>query len=136
WALLTPMMESGSRVFAAILLIVAGIYQWTPLKSACLSQCRSPLSFVQRHGGFRTGRLAIVSLGLLHGAYCVGCCWALMAMLFAGGVMNVLWIAGLMIFLLAEKILPGGQVLSKIAGTGAIIAGIWYATHAGQLPVT
>jgi predicted metal-binding membrane protein len=130
--LLTPMMESASRLFAAALLVAAGIYQWTPLKSACLSQCRAPLSFVQRHGGFRTDKMQIFRLGLLHGAYCVGCCWALMALLFVGGVMNILWIAGLMIFVLAEKILPGGPILTRIAGVAAIAGGIWYFISAGS----
>ena len=125
-ALLTPMMESASRVFGGAVLIAAGLYQWAPSKDACLSQCRAPLSFVQRHGGFRAERLGSLRLGLRHGAYCVGCCWALMALLFVGGVMNLLWIAGLMIFVLAEKMLPGGRVVSKFAGLGAIAAGAWY----------
>jgi predicted metal-binding membrane protein len=125
-ALLTLMMQSASRTFAGVLLIAAGVYQWTPLKRGCLTQCRAPLSFVQRHGGFRTGKLQAMRLGILHGAACVGCCWALMALLFAGGVMNIFWIAGLMIFVLAEKILPGGWVLSRIAGVAAAAAGLWY----------
>jgi predicted metal-binding membrane protein len=125
-ALLTPMMQSANRPFAAALLVAAGSYQWVPLKNVCLSQCRAPLSFIQRHGGFRPGRLQAVRLGLLHGAYCVGCCWVLMTLLFAGGVMNIFWIVGLMIFMLAEKIAPGGRVLSKVAGVVMIMGGIWY----------
>jgi predicted metal-binding membrane protein len=125
-ALLSPMMQSTGRIFGGALLIAAGAYQWTPLKSACLSQCRAPLSFVQRHGGFRAGRRNALRLGLLHGVYCVGCCWALMALLFVGGVMNILWIAGLMFFILAEKIMPGGRILSKVAGLAAMALGIWY----------
>ena len=124
-ALLSPMMQSADGMFGGGVLVVAGLYQWTPLKSACLSQCRAPLSFVQRHGGFRPGRPQALRLGLLHGGTCVGCCWALMALLFVGGVMNIFWIAGLMIFLLAEKILPGGRMLSRIAGVVAIAAGLW-----------
>ncbi|HWY60870.1 MAG TPA: DUF2182 domain-containing protein [Rhizomicrobium sp.] len=126
FALLTPMMQSANQTFGGAVLIAAGLYQWTPLKSACLSQCRAPLSFIQRHGGFRTDKLHTLRLGILHGAYCVGCCWVLMALLFVGGVMNIFWIAGLMIFMLAEKILPGGWILSKIAGVAAIAGGVWY----------
>jgi predicted metal-binding membrane protein len=129
-ALLTPMMQSANILFGAALLVAAGLYQWTPPKSACLSQCRAPLAFVQRHGGFRAERRHAVRLGVLHGAYCVGCCWALMALLFVGGVMNILWIVGLMILMLAEKIMPGGRILSKIAGVAMIAGGIWY--FAGQ----
>jgi predicted metal-binding membrane protein len=125
-ALLSPMMQSTDRIFGGALLIAAGAYQWTPLKIACLTQCRAPLSFVQRHGGFRAGRRNAMRLGLLHGAYCVGCCWALMALLFVGGVMNILWIAGLMFFVLVEKIMPGGRILSKVAGLAAAAVGIWY----------
>jgi predicted metal-binding membrane protein len=124
-ALLSPMMVSTSRMLGGAILIAAGLYQWTPLKTACLSSCRAPLAFVQRHGGFKPDAFGSLRLGVLHGLYCVGCCWALMALLFVGGVMNVLWIAGLMIFVLLEKILPGGQYLSRAAGLAAFAAGIW-----------
>jgi predicted metal-binding membrane protein len=124
--LLTPMMESSSRTFGGAVLIAAGLYQWVPFKYACLAQCRAPLSFIQHHGGFRADGLGSLRLGLRHGAYCVGCCWALMALLFVGGVMNVLWIAGLMIFVLAEKVLPGGRFVSRVAGFAAMAAGAWY----------
>lgn len=126
-ALLSPMMTSTSHIFGGVLLIAAGIYQWTPLKNACLSQCRAPLAFVQSHGGFQSSGFGSLRLGLLHGADCVGCCWALMALLFVGGVMNPLWIAGLMIFVLAEKILPGSRYVSRAAGVLAAAAGIWLA---------
>src|SRR5260370_14751847 len=97
-SLLTPMMESASAIFGSALLIAAGLYQWTPLKDACLRQCQAPLQFIQRHGGFRRDAKGSLGLGFRHGAYCVGCCWTLMALLFVGGVMNLLWIAGLTIF--------------------------------------
>jgi len=126
FALLTPMMEGASRVFGGTVLVIAGLYQWTTLKIACLAQCRAPLSFVQQHGGFRPGKMQALRLGVLHGGYCVGCCWALMALLFVGGVMNIFWIAGLMIFMLAEKILPGGRALSRLGGVAAIAGGLWY----------
>ena len=123
--LLTPMMTSTSSIFGAILLIAIGVYQWTPLKYACLAQCQAPLSFIQRHGGFRPEAFASLQTGALHGAYCVGCCWALMALLFVGGVMNVLWIAGITIMVLLEKIIPAGRLIPRVAGVAFITAGIW-----------
>ncbi|MBI3677790.1 MAG: DUF2182 domain-containing protein [Proteobacteria bacterium] len=124
-ALLSPAMASTSRYFGGAILLVAGLYQLSPLKNACLSQCRAPLSFVQRHGGFQSTAFGSLRLGALHGFYCIGCCWALMALLFVGGVMNVLWIAAIMIFVLAEKIVPGGRYLSTLAGIAALAAGAW-----------
>src|ERR1700730_717341 len=94
-SLLTPMMQSASDMLGGLVLITAGLYQWMPLKDACLRHCRAPLQFIQQHGGFRPDALGSVLIGVKHGGYCVGCCWALMALLFVGGVMNVLWIAGL-----------------------------------------
>ena len=96
-----------------------------PLKDACLSRCRAPLSFVQQHGGFQQSARGSLRLGLLHGLYCIGCCWALMALLFVGGVMNLLWIAALMILVLLEKILPGARWFTRVAGVVAIAAGLW-----------
>jgi predicted metal-binding membrane protein len=124
-ALLDPMMVSSSRLFGAIVLIVAGLYQWTPLKDVCLSQCQSPVMFIQRHGGFRGDPAGAVLLGLRHGAYCVGCCWVLMAVLFVGGVMNVLWIAALSALVFAEKALAHGRILSRTAGLALVGAGAW-----------
>jgi predicted metal-binding membrane protein len=124
-AVITPMMMSASRPFGALVLMVAGAYQWLPIKDSCLSQCRAPLSFVQRHGGFQPRALASLRLGFTHGMYCIGCCWALMLLLFVGGVMNLLWIAALMIFALLERLIPGGRMLSRLAGLGAMTAGVW-----------
>ena len=124
WALLlSPMMASSSPLFGGLLLVVAGLYQWTPLKYACLSQCQSPLVFIQRHGGFRGERKAAFSLGLRHGIYCIGCCWALMILLFVAGVMNLLWIAALATLVLAEKLIPG-RLLQRGAGVALIVAGV------------
>lgn len=123
--LLTPMLTSASRFLTAIILVSAGLLQWTPLKDACLRQCQAPLLFIQNHGGFRRKAGDAYRLGLLHGLYCVGCCWALMALLFIGGVMNVLWIAAIAIFVLAEKVVPGGRLLSRIAGAVIVMAGLW-----------
>ena len=124
-ALITPMMASASRRFGGAVLIAAGAYQWMPIKDACLSQCRAPLSFVQNHGGFQASVLGSLRLGFLHGMYCIGCCWALMALLFVGGVMNLLWIAALMIFVLLEKVLPGARYFSRVAALGAVGVGVW-----------
>ena len=124
-ALLNPKMAGVSRVFAGVVLIVAGLYQWTPIKNVCLAQCQSPKLFIQRHGGFRRVPAGAVRLGLRYGAYCVGCCWELMALLFVGGVMNVLWIAAISAFVLIEKIAPGGRVVSRVAGLGFLVAGGW-----------
>jgi predicted metal-binding membrane protein len=122
-ALLTPEMNVGSNTVGGIVLIAAGIYQWTPLKDTCLRQCQAPLAFIQRHGGFRQAPAGSLSLGLRHGLYCIGCCWPLMALLFIGGIMNVLWIAGLAVLILAEKVIPAGRILSRIAGIGLVAMG-------------
>ena len=121
--LLSPMMASASPIFGGLLLIAAGVYQWTPFKNACLSQCQSPLAFIQRHGGFRGERGAALALGLRHGAYCIGCCWALMALLFVGGVMNLLWIAAIAALVLAEKLVPG-RLVPRATGLAMIVAGV------------
>jgi predicted metal-binding membrane protein len=123
-ALLTSEMTLISDIAGGVVLLAIGLYQWTPLKDACLRQCQSPLLFIHRHGGFRRDALGSIGLGLRHGLYCVGCCWTLMALLFIGGVMNVLWIAALAAFVLIEKILPGGRLVSHLAGIAAVVAGI------------
>jgi predicted metal-binding membrane protein len=122
-ALLDPMMAGVGSRFAALVLIAAGLYQWTPLKDACLKQCQAPFVFIQRHGGFRNDVRGAWLLGLRHGAYCVGCCWMLMTLLFVGGVMNILWIAAIAIFVLAEKVVPVGRVVARVAGTALIVGG-------------
>ena len=128
--LLTPTMAGANDVFGGAVLIAAGLYQWTPLKDACLRQCQAPLWFIQRYGGFRAGARGALALGLCHGGYCIGCCWALMALLFVAGVMNVVWIAALAILVLAEKVIPAGRVLSRIAGAGLAAAGVWLLVQA------
>jgi predicted metal-binding membrane protein len=129
-ALLTPTMASSSVVLGGFLLIAAGLYQWTPLKNACLRRCRAPLLFIQEHGGFRGDVAGCLLLGIKHGAYCVGCCWALMALLFVGGVMNVLWVAAISIFILAEKVVGSGRAVSLVAGTCLVAAGLQQVTTA------
>jgi predicted metal-binding membrane protein len=127
---LTPSMTAASGVFSGLVLIGAGLYQWTPLKDVCLRQCQAPLQFIQRHGGFRPDATSSFALGVRHGGYCIGCCWVLMALLFVGGVMNVLWIAVIAIFVLLEKLVPVGRVISRIAGTAFIAAGVWFIARA------
>lgn len=120
-ALLSPMMETTSIVLAGSVLIAAGLYQWTPLKQACLRRCRSPLEFVLMH--WRQGARGAFVMGAQHGVFCVGCCWMLMLLLFVGGVMNIGWIAGLAIFVLVEKLAPAGHWIGRGAGTVLIAWG-------------
>jgi predicted metal-binding membrane protein len=124
-ALLTPSMSLASQRLGGVVFVIAGIYQWTPLKDSCLRQCRSPLSFIQQHGGFKPGIGSSLGLGLRHGLYCIGCCWALMALLFAGGVMNLAWVAALAALVLIEKLAPVGRIVARIAGIAAVAAGAW-----------
>lgn len=128
-ALLTPMMESASNILGGVALIVAGLYQWTPLKDACLAYCQAPLTFIMRHGGFRREPAGALALGARHGIYCIGCCWALMALLFVFGIMNLIWIAALAILVLLEKALPFGRIVARLAGVAFIAAGAWLLTQ-------
>jgi predicted metal-binding membrane protein len=123
--LLTPMMASANNILGGVVLIVAGLYQWTPLKEACLANCQSPITFILGHGGFRGDPFGALTLGLRHGIYCIGCCWALMALLFVGGVMNLFWIAALAILVLLEKVLPAGRLVAHFAGIIFMAAGAW-----------
>jgi predicted metal-binding membrane protein len=131
-ALLDSRMASASNLFGGIVLIAAGVYQWTPLKDVCLAQCQTPLQFLMRHGGFRSDVAGCLLLGLRHGAYCVGCCWVLMALLFVGGVMNVLWIAALALLVLLEKLTPFGRWVARAAGIACVAAGVWMLSVAPQ----
>jgi predicted metal-binding membrane protein len=120
-ALLSPMLETTSPALGAAILIAAGAYQLTPLKDACLRQCRSPATFVASH--WRAGAWGAFRMGLGHGAFCVGCCAVLMALLFVGGVMNPVWIGAIAGFVLIEKLLPFGAAAGRAAGLAAIAAG-------------
>jgi len=122
--LLTPALASTNNILGGIILIVAGLYQWTSLKDRCLANCRAPLFFIQRHGGFKRRALPSLGLGLQHGLYCIGCCWALMLLLFVGGVMNIAWIAGIAAVVLLEKIMTDGQNVSRVIGLGLIVGGV------------
>lgn len=117
--LISPVsMALDSRGAQAGLVLAAGIYQLSPFKQSCLSHCRSPAIFLSRH--YRPGALGAYRLGMLHGAYCVGCCWLLMALLFVGGVMNLIWVVGLTLLVAGEKLLPGGFWLARLSGMAMI----------------
>ena len=122
-ALLSPMMVSASAWLGGAILIVAGVYQWTPLKYACVRQCRSPLAFLAEH--WEPGMPRALRLGLHHGLYCVGCCWGLMLLLFVGGVMSLLWIAAITAFVLLEKLAPYGALVQRLSGLALVLAGAW-----------
>ena len=124
-ALLDSWMETTSNVLGGLVFVAAGTYQWTRVKDLCLAQCQKPFEFVMRHGGFRRDAPGSVMLGLRHGAYCVGCCWTLMALLFVGGVMNLLWIVLLALLILLEKITPSGRLIAQLAGIILIAVGAW-----------
>lgn len=121
-ALLSPMMVTTSTPFGAAVLVAAGIYQLTPYKDACLARCRSPMDFLAHH--WRDGAGGAFRMGLAHGAYCVGCCWVLMIVLFVVGVMNLLWVAAVTCFVLLEKVSPHGVVIGRLAGTALVAAGL------------
>jgi len=121
-ALLSSMaMATSSPSLAAALLIAAGVYQISPWKDACLRECRNPAIFLSRH--YRPGWTGALRLGARHGAWCVGCCWMLMALLFVGGIMNLAWIAVLTLLVALEKLLPWGRAMSVLAGAGCILWG-------------
>lgn len=122
-ALLSTAMASTSGVLGGALLIGAGLFQWTPLKQSCLRACRSPLGWLTSE--WREGRTGALVMGVRHGAYCVGCCWALMALLFVAGVMNLLWVAALAALVLVEKIAPAGERVSRGAGVALVAWGAW-----------
>jgi predicted metal-binding membrane protein len=113
------MLWSKSAWLSALVLATAGAYQFSPLKRACLALCRGPVDFLTRH--WKPGGAGALLLGLRHGAYCVGCCWVLMLLLFVGGVMNLFWIAALTLLVLAEKQLPAGVMVGRITG-GLLLA--------------
>ncbi len=122
-ALLSPTMVSASPVLGGVILILAGLYQLLPIKGACLSHCRSPLGFFSTE--WREGVSGALRMGFRHGTYCVGCCWALMALLFVAGVMNLVWVAAIAGFVLAEKVVPNGRLLGRITGVALAVCGLW-----------
>lgn len=121
-AFLSPAMAVTGPLAAGGLLIAAGVFQGTPLKRACLAACRSPLSFLMAR--WREGRWGAFTMGLRHGQYCLGCCWALMSLLFVAGVMNLLWVAAITVAVLLEKVAPRGDVVGRRAGLALVAAGV------------
>lgn len=121
-SLLSPMMVSANTHFSAVLLILAGAYQWSPLKQQCLKLCKSPLSLMTTQ--WQEGTWGAIRLGMIHGQYCLGCCWALMTLLFVTGVMNLKWILLMSIFIMLEKRLKKGEKFGQLSGIAFIILGI------------
>ena len=121
--LLGPRMALSGQTASGVLLIAAGLYQLTPMKNVCLRNCRDPVRFLAEH--WHPGLIGSLRMGLAHGAYCLGCCWLLMFLLFVGGVMNPLWIGGLALLVLVEKLAPFGPVFRQLAGVALVAAGIW-----------
>ena len=123
--MLNPMMESRSHLLSAVILIIAGLYQFSPLKDVCLNQCRTPLGFIMT--AWREGYIGALKMGFHHGIFCVGCCWALMLILFAVGVMNMLWVILITVFVLLEKVLPvSANLMGKITGAGLVSWGVYW----------
>jgi predicted metal-binding membrane protein len=120
---INPMIVSTSVALNVALLLISGLYQFSPLKRACLARCRSPMGFLI--GEWRGGGLGSFRMGWRHGLLCLGCCWALMALLFVGGVMNLAWIAALSIAVAIEKVAPGGERISTALGAALVAAGLW-----------
>ncbi|HET7092225.1 MAG TPA: DUF2182 domain-containing protein, partial [Thermomicrobiales bacterium] len=113
-------------------LIVAGLYQLTPLKRVCLGHCRSPISFVMTH--WREGRLGALHMGIVHGLYCLGCCWALFAVLVAAGIMSLAWMLLLTLVVFLEKVAPHGRFTAAAVGGGLILLGLLVAAGATAMP--
>jgi predicted metal-binding membrane protein len=124
-ALLDFTMASTDNVLGGLVFVAAGLYQWTRLNDLCLAQCQRPFAFVMSHGGYRRDAPGCVMLGLRHGAYCVGCCWALMALLLVGGVMNVLWIVLLALLAFLERVTSMGRLIARLAGIVLVAGGAW-----------
>ncbi len=123
---LTPAMgKLRSAAAGGAVLVVAGLFQLTPLKAACLARCRSPLMFLMTR--WREGRRGPFVMGLDHGLFCLGCCWALMLVMFVAGVMNLLWMAALTALMTVEKVMPRGELLARATGVALVGAGAWLA---------
>ena len=130
-SLLSSMMgASTSGYLGGALLLVAGVFQWSPLKYACLKQCRTPMGFMMT--SWRDGQGGALRMGLEHGAYCLGCCWAVMLLLFVLGIMNLVWIAALAAFVLAEKLAPKGEWVSRATGVLMVGWGVWAIVNAAM----
>jgi len=120
---LSPKLAFSSALLSGMVLIAAGIYQWTGLKQACLNICRSPMSFLMLH--WTEGPVGSLQMGLKHGMYCVGCCWLLMMVMFVGGIMGFYWMLGIATYVLLEKIVPRGELISRVGGVLMGLSGIF-----------
>lgn len=121
-ALLNPMMATTSAALGGTILIATGLYQLSPVKNRCLEHCRSPIEYLAAH--WRPGIAGATRMGLEHGLYCIGCCWPLMLLLFVGGVMNLLWVAAITAFVLAEKVAPYGHLIRRFAAVVLVTWGV------------
>jgi predicted metal-binding membrane protein len=124
--------DRGGPYAVAALLVLAGAYELTPLKTVCLRHCRSPMHFVL--GGWRNGIRGALRMGAEHGAYCVGCCWGLMVVLFGLGVMSIAWMAVVAALIFAQKILPKGDRLTRVFAVTFVAVGVWIAAAPGSVP--
>lgn len=122
-ALLSGMMGSAVPLLGGVILVAAGVFQWTPMKNACLKQCRTPLGFIMTE--WRDGPKGALVMGTRHGGFCLGCCWSLMGLLLVAGVMNLLWVAVIAAYILVEKVMPAGHWLSRVAGLVLVGWGAW-----------
>jgi predicted metal-binding membrane protein len=129
-ALLSDDAMSARPFVAVVLLVAAALYQVTPLKYACLARCRTPVGFLMTE--WREGRVGAIVMGVRHGLYCLGCCWALMALLFVGGVMTLVWVAALSAFVLVEKVLPAGRLVSYASGGALLVWAAWLLVHSAR----
>ena len=127
-ALLSPMLTTTNALLGGALFLAAGVYQLTPLNEACLRHCRSPFAFLFNR--WRDGWSGALRMGIEHGAYCLGCCWLLMALLFVVGVMNLLWVAAITLFVFGEKLLRGGAWIARISGVAMAAYGVWLVVQA------
>jgi predicted metal-binding membrane protein len=130
FGLFAPEMKLTSGLLGGAVFIAAGLYEWSPLKERCLAVCQSPLGFILGH--WRPGLDGALRMGVSQGAYCLGCCWVLMLLLFVGGVMNLLWLAGLTILVLAQKIVPGAKRVSRATGLAMVAAGLYLVVQAAR----
>ena len=121
-SLLNPEMITTSKILGGVVLMLAGVFQFTPLKNTCLRYCRTPIGFIHQH--WKDGKSGALQMGVQNGIYCLGCCWILMLLLFVSGIMNILWIAIISLFVLIEKIASSAKPISLIAGIALIAYGI------------
>jgi predicted metal-binding membrane protein len=121
-SLLNPDMETTDKILGGSIIIIAGVFQFTPLKKRCLHYCRTPVDFVHRN--WKEGKTGAIKMGIENGIFCLGCCWVLMTLLFVAGIMNLLWIALIALFILVEKMIPYSKPVSFIAGALLVVYGI------------